>query len=339
MANLKPPLPRALRPKPKGPSEDNGRTPSGPKDILAEKGIGYVDCGVSGGVWGLDNGYCLMVGGATEAVARLAPPLETVSAGLVEVHFWLALAGTLVYVFAMWNSGMIQGLMWRTYGESGGLSYSFIDSLVAMHPYYIARAFGGRVYRFGGLEVGYPPVFLTDAGRRDPLREPLPTRPPHSLAFPLDNRGGHPPFRLHHPVEGLARTDHPQLAACALLDRGLAGLEVLDLGGERIVALLQALVLMGLLVDPLGQHRDRAPAALAQPQPILQDRQHGDQQHQQHLAAADGEPAEGVGPQGARRPGQLHLLGRGEVGWELYCAVSPESHSSKLPGATPRRGR
>lgn len=33
----------------------------------------------------------------------------------------------------------------------------------------IARAFGGRVYRFGGLEVGYPPVFLTDAGRRDPL--------------------------------------------------------------------------------------------------------------------------------------------------------------------------
>ena len=33
----------------------------------------------------------------------------------------------------------------------------------------IARAFGGRVYRFGGLEVGYPPVFLTTAGRTDPL--------------------------------------------------------------------------------------------------------------------------------------------------------------------------
>jgi GMP synthase-like glutamine amidotransferase len=33
----------------------------------------------------------------------------------------------------------------------------------------IARAFGARVYRFGGLEAGYPPVFLTEAGRRDPL--------------------------------------------------------------------------------------------------------------------------------------------------------------------------
>lgn len=65
------------------------------------------------------------------------------SATLVEVHFWLALAGTLIYVFAMWNSGIIQGLMWRTYSEDNNLTYSFVDSLVAMYPYYIARAFGG----------------------------------------------------------------------------------------------------------------------------------------------------------------------------------------------------
>ena len=39
------------------------------------------------------------------------------SATLVEVHFWLALAGTVIYVFAMWNSGIIQGLMWRTYND------------------------------------------------------------------------------------------------------------------------------------------------------------------------------------------------------------------------------
>ena len=39
----------------------------------AESGIGYVDCGVSGGVWGLANGYCLSMGGAPEAVARVAP--------------------------------------------------------------------------------------------------------------------------------------------------------------------------------------------------------------------------------------------------------------------------
>src|SRR5918998_392487 len=43
MANLKPPLPRALRPQPKGPSEDNGETKTGPKDKLAEKGISTID--------------------------------------------------------------------------------------------------------------------------------------------------------------------------------------------------------------------------------------------------------------------------------------------------------
>ena len=70
---------------------------------------------------------------------------------LIEVHFWLALAGTIIYVFAMWNSGIVQGLMWRTYNDSGTLAYSFIDSLVAMHPYYIARAFGGLLFLTGAV--------------------------------------------------------------------------------------------------------------------------------------------------------------------------------------------
>src|SRR4051812_24725652 len=42
-------------------------------DELAEKGIGYVDAGVSGGVWGLENGYALMVGGSAEDVAKVQP--------------------------------------------------------------------------------------------------------------------------------------------------------------------------------------------------------------------------------------------------------------------------
>lgn len=74
---------------------------------------------------------------------------------LIEWHFWLALAGTVVYVFAMWNSGIIQGLMWRTYNESGTLAYSFVDSLVAMHPYYIARAFGGLLFLIGAILGSY----------------------------------------------------------------------------------------------------------------------------------------------------------------------------------------
>ncbi|AQA22398.1 6-phosphogluconate dehydrogenase [Rhodococcus sp. MTM3W5.2] len=42
-------------------------------DLLAEHGIGYLDCGVSGGIWGLENGYGLMVGGSDEDVARVMP--------------------------------------------------------------------------------------------------------------------------------------------------------------------------------------------------------------------------------------------------------------------------
>lgn len=82
------------------------------------------------------------------------------SARAVEVHFWLALAGTVIYVFAMWNSGIIQGLMWRTYNEGGTLKYSFIDSLVAMHPYYVARAFGGLLFVLGAA-IGFWNVVMT----------------------------------------------------------------------------------------------------------------------------------------------------------------------------------
>ena len=43
---------------------------------LAEKGIGFVDCGVSGGVWGLENGYALMYGGTAEDVAKVQPAFD-----------------------------------------------------------------------------------------------------------------------------------------------------------------------------------------------------------------------------------------------------------------------
>jgi 6-phosphogluconate dehydrogenase len=48
---------------------------------LAKNGVHYVDCGTSGGVFGLDRGYCLMVGGADEAVAHLAPVFESLAPG------------------------------------------------------------------------------------------------------------------------------------------------------------------------------------------------------------------------------------------------------------------
>ena len=71
------------------------------------------------------------------------------------MHFWLALAGTVIYVFSMWNSGIIQGLMWRTYSPDDTLVYSFVDTLLAMYPYYMARAFGGLLFLIGAIVAAY----------------------------------------------------------------------------------------------------------------------------------------------------------------------------------------
>ena len=98
------------------------------------------------------------------------------SGRLVEVHFWLALAGTVIYVFAMWNSGIIQGLMWRTYNESGTLAYSFVDTLVAMRPYYIARAIGGLLFLIGALVACYN-IWMTIRTADQPADERLGDRP------------------------------------------------------------------------------------------------------------------------------------------------------------------
>jgi 6-phosphogluconate dehydrogenase len=52
---------------------------------LKTKGIHYVDVGTSGGVWGLDRGYCMMIGGGREAVARLDPIFATLAPGKGEI--------------------------------------------------------------------------------------------------------------------------------------------------------------------------------------------------------------------------------------------------------------
>ena len=49
---------------------------------LAAKDLHYVDCGTSGGVWGLERGYCLMIGGETEVVTRLDPIFKTIAPGV-----------------------------------------------------------------------------------------------------------------------------------------------------------------------------------------------------------------------------------------------------------------
>ncbi|MEL6200313.1 MAG: NADP-dependent phosphogluconate dehydrogenase, partial [Pseudomonadota bacterium] len=53
---------------------------------LHEKGLHYIDVGTSGGVWGLERGYCLMIGGETAAVERLTPIFEALSPGRGDIE-------------------------------------------------------------------------------------------------------------------------------------------------------------------------------------------------------------------------------------------------------------
>jgi cytochrome c oxidase cbb3-type subunit 1 len=116
--------------------------------------IGHVHAGALGWV------AMITFGSIYASVPWLWKRERLYSAKLVEAHFWLALAGTVIYVYAMWNSGIKQGLMWRTYTESGTLAYSFVDSLIEMRPYYIARAIGGLLFLVGAC-IGAYNIWMT----------------------------------------------------------------------------------------------------------------------------------------------------------------------------------
>lgn len=74
---------------------------------------------------------------------------------LVAQHFWLGTIGIVLYITSMWVSGIMQGLMWRAYDELGFLQYSFIESVEALHPYYVIRAIGGLFFVLGSLLMVY----------------------------------------------------------------------------------------------------------------------------------------------------------------------------------------
>jgi cytochrome c oxidase cbb3-type subunit 1 len=77
------------------------------------------------------------------------------STRLIEVHFWLATTGIVLYITAMWVSGITQGLMWRAVNTDGTLTYSFVESVQALNPYYLVRLLGGLLYLAGMLVMAY----------------------------------------------------------------------------------------------------------------------------------------------------------------------------------------
>src|SRR4029079_2427951 len=74
---------------------------------------------------------------------------------LVAGHFWISTLGVVLYLTSMWVSGILQGLMWRAYNNLGFLEYSFAETVEAMHPFYIIRATGGRLFLLGSLFMVY----------------------------------------------------------------------------------------------------------------------------------------------------------------------------------------
>jgi cytochrome c oxidase cbb3-type subunit I len=79
---------------------------------------------------------------------------------LIEIHFWFATIGVLLYITAMWISGITQGLMWRAFDQFGNLQYSFVESVAAMHPFYAMRAIGGMFF-VTGMSMMFINVMMT----------------------------------------------------------------------------------------------------------------------------------------------------------------------------------
>jgi cytochrome c oxidase cbb3-type subunit 1 len=77
------------------------------------------------------------------------------SNALVEWHFWISTLGIVLYITSMWVAGIMQGLMWRAYDDLGFLQFSFVETVAAMHPYYIVRAFAGILFLLGALVMVY----------------------------------------------------------------------------------------------------------------------------------------------------------------------------------------
>jgi len=111
--------------------------------------IGHVHSGALGWVGFISFGavYCM--------VPWLWGRKGLYSMKLVEWHFWISTLGILLYITAMWVSGILQGLMWRAYDQLGFLEYSFVETVEAMHPFYIIRAIGGLMFLAGALIMAW----------------------------------------------------------------------------------------------------------------------------------------------------------------------------------------
>ncbi len=105
--------------------------------------VGHVHSGALGWV-GL-----VSMGSLYYMVPRLFGQKQMHSTKAIELHFWMATVGIVLYIAALWISGVMEGLMWRAINADGTLTYTFVESVKAKQPYYIIRVLGGLLYLSG----------------------------------------------------------------------------------------------------------------------------------------------------------------------------------------------
>ena len=111
--------------------------------------VGHVHSGALGWV-----GF-ITFGALYYLVPRLWGRDRLYSLKLVNLHLWVATIGIVLYICAMWVSGIMQGLMWKSYDSMGFLEYSFVETVKEMHIFYALRALGGLLYLTGALIMVY----------------------------------------------------------------------------------------------------------------------------------------------------------------------------------------
>ncbi|MGA7802752.1 MAG: cytochrome-c oxidase, cbb3-type subunit I [Gammaproteobacteria bacterium] len=121
--------------------------------------IGHVHSGAMGWV------AMVTIGSVYFLIPKLFGREKMYSMKLAEAHFWIATVGVVLYIASMWMAGVMQGLMWRAVNDDGTLTYSFVESLERMYPFYFVRFLGGVVFLSGMLLMAYN-VAKTISGRR-----------------------------------------------------------------------------------------------------------------------------------------------------------------------------
>ncbi len=131
--------------------------------------VGHVHSGALGWV-GL-----ISMGALYHLIPRMYGRQSMYSVKAIELHFWIATIGIVLYIAAMWIAGVMQGLMWRAVNPDGTLVYTFIESVKATYPFYVIRLLGGLLYLGGMLIMAWNVVMTVRGSQPAEARIPLAT--------------------------------------------------------------------------------------------------------------------------------------------------------------------